>query len=107
MTTIICKFSCSCVYVDCPLKHKIDDLEDRKTIKEFIKAELDKSIHYEDDITITKNPCYFGCLCENRNCHLSHRINIIGRRKIVRHILIKAHEEISTNFRDSLAKMKK
>lgn len=107
MTTIICKFSCSCVYVDCPLKHKLDDLEDRKIIKAFIKTELDKSIHYEDEKTMAKNPCYFGCLCENRNCHLSHRINIIGRRKIVRHILIKTHEEISSNFRDSLKKMKK
>ena len=88
-----CNFSCTCNREDCDRKHYIEDINDRKIIKELYDEHFDRSKHNETDPDGVRNvPCFFGPLCGKSECNFKHfcryefRVEIMNRewRKISR-----------------------
>jgi hypothetical protein len=88
-----CNFSCTCNRDDCSRKHYIEDIDDRKIIKDLYDANFDRREHNETDPNGVRNvPCFFGPLCSRSECNFKHyccyefRVNVMNRewRKISR-----------------------
>ena len=71
-----CNFSCTCNRVDCERKHYIDDINDRKAVKELYDYYFDRYEHKETDPEGVRNvPCFFGPLCGKSECNFKHFCN--------------------------------
>ena len=71
-----CNFSCTCNREDCDRKHYIDDINDRKVIKDLYDENYDRRIHNETDPDGVRNvPCFFGPLCGKSECNFKHYCN--------------------------------
>jgi hypothetical protein len=71
-----CNFSCTCNRDDCERKHYIDDIDDRKVIKDLYDANYDRRSHNETDPEGVRNvPCFFGPLCGKSECNFKHYCN--------------------------------
>ena len=116
-----CNFSCTCFRDDCDRKHYIENIEDRKIVKDLFDANYDKRIHNETDPEGVRNvPCFFGPLCGKSECNFKHycryeiRADVMNRewRKISRkenkeRLLndLKAKYKISDEDMEKLMKM--
>lgn len=86
MSSIIknCNFSCTCFRDDCERKHYIENIKDRKIIKDLFDANYDKSIHNETDPEeIRIVPCFFGPLCEKSECNYKHYCSYEFRKDVM------------------------
>lgn len=88
-----CNFSCTCNREDCDRKHYIEDIDDRKIVKDLYDANFDRREHNETDPDGVRNiPCFFGPLCSRSECNFKHycryefRVEVMNRewRKISR-----------------------
>ena len=68
-----CNFSCTCNRDDCDRKHYIEDIEDRKIVKDLYDENFDRKKHNETDPDGVRNvPCFFGPLCGKSECNFKH-----------------------------------
>ena len=88
-----CNFSCTCNRDDCERKHYIDNIDDRKIVKDLYDENFDRRQHNETDPDGVRNvPCFFGPLCGKSECNFKHycnyefRVNVMNKewRKITR-----------------------
>ena len=72
-----CNFSCTCNREDCDRKHYIEDIDDRKIVKDLYDANFDRKKHNETDPDGVRNvSCFFGPLCGKSGCNFKHYCRI-------------------------------
>lgn len=77
----VCKFNCICNRDDCSFRHYLTDPVDRKSFKEILDANYDKSRHNETDPSgIRRRVCFYGHLCGKDDCGFQHFCNVEGRK---------------------------
>lgn len=80
-----CNFCCSCVRDDCSFKHRIELLENRKKFKEIYEKLHDKEKYRETDPDGCRlKNCFYGYLCNNKDCGFKHFCSYEGRVVIIR-----------------------